>query len=50
VYSVPFFPAICVEVGAAAVVAGDIATAEDDVADEDDEAVELVELLALSFW
>jgi hypothetical protein len=48
VYSVPFFPAICVDVGAAIVVAGDIAIAEVDVAD--DEAVELVELLALSFW
>jgi hypothetical protein len=48
VYSVPFFPAICVEVAAAAL---DGAMAADDViADaEDDDAVELVELLALSF-
>jgi hypothetical protein len=40
VYSVPFFPAICVEVGAAADVDGS-AAADDVIADAEDDAAEL---------
>jgi hypothetical protein len=43
VYSVPFFPAIWVEVGAAALVDGS-AAADDVIADAEDDAVELEEL------
>jgi hypothetical protein len=43
VYSVPFFPAIWVEVGAAALVDGSMAI-EDVIADDDDDAVELPEV------
>ena len=41
-YSVPFFPAIWVEVGAAALV--DSAAADDVIADAEDDAAELDEL------
>jgi hypothetical protein len=43
VYSVPFFPAIWVEVGAAALVDGS-AAADDVIADAEDDAAELEEL------
>jgi hypothetical protein len=43
VYSVPFFPAILVEVGAAALVDGSIAI-EDVIADDEDDDAELPEV------
>jgi hypothetical protein len=49
VYSVPFFPAICVEVGAAALVDGSAAT-DVVIADTEDDVAELLELLALFDW
>jgi hypothetical protein len=50
VYIVPFFPAICVGAGAAAaLVVGSIA-ADDVIADADENAAELEELLELFDW
>src|ERR1035441_2264912 len=49
VYSVPFFPAICVEVGAAAVVDGS-AAADDDTDDEADDAELEVWLELFPWW
>jgi hypothetical protein len=47
---VPFFPGICVEVGAAAALGdGDIAGGEDDASDED-AVVELEDGLELFDW
>jgi hypothetical protein len=43
VYSVPFFPAILVDVGAAALVDGSIAI-EDVIADDEDDDAELPEV------
>jgi hypothetical protein len=48
VYIVPFFPATWVEVGAAALVVS--AAADDVIADADDDAAELEELLELFDW
>jgi hypothetical protein len=49
VYSVPFFPAIWVEVGAAALVDGS-AAADDVIADAEDDAAELEDWLELFDW
>lgn len=48
-YSVPFFPAIWVEVGAAALVDGS-AAADDVIADAEDDAAELEDWLELFDW
>jgi hypothetical protein len=49
VYSVPFFPAIWVEVGAAALDDGS-AAADDVIADAEDDAAELEDWLELFDW
>jgi hypothetical protein len=49
VYGVPFFPAICVEVGAAAALVDGSAAADVDMADEDDVA-ELEDVLEVFDW
>jgi hypothetical protein len=49
VYSVPFLPAIWVEVGAAALVDGS-AAADDVIADAEDDAAELEDWLELFDW
>src|ERR1700722_3742511 len=50
VYGVPLAPLICVEVGAAGGVAGDIAGADDVIADDEDDVAELEDWLELFDW